>query len=75
MGNFYNRDKIERDYERYKRKPRVIWSGSGAHIDVDRRVKGKDDFHHVNDKVIRDTIKRLSMGIFTGASATRATRS
>jgi glycosyltransferase involved in cell wall biosynthesis len=65
MGNFYNRDKIERDYERCKRKPRVIWSGSGAHVDVDNRVKGKDDFHHVND-VIRKTIKDYQW-VFLGA--------
>jgi len=65
MGNFYNRDKIETDYEKYKRKPRVVWSGSGAHIDVDRRVKGKDDFHHVN-KSIRDTINDFQW-VFLGA--------
>jgi hypothetical protein len=65
MGNYYNRDKIERDYEKYKRKPRVVWSGSGAHIDVDRRVKGKDDFHHINDAV-KKTINDFQW-VFTGA--------
>ena len=66
MGNYYNREKIETDYDRYKRKPRVIWSGSGAHIDVDNRIKGKDDFYHVND-VIRKTVNDFQW-VFLGAA-------
>mgnify|MGYP003110659044 FL=1 len=65
MGNFYNREKIEFDYDKHKRKPRVVWSGSGAHIDVDNRIKGKDDFFHVND-VIRSTVDDFQW-VFLGA--------
>lgn len=55
MGQYYNKENIERNYSKHKRKPRIAWCGSGAHFDVDRRVKGRDDFYHIND-VVRKTV-------------------
>jgi O-antigen biosynthesis protein len=55
MGNYYNREKIELNYEQFKSKPRIVWAGSAAHFDIDNRVKGKDDFHHIN-QIIRKTV-------------------
>ena len=67
IGNYYYREKIEEDYERHKRRPRICWAGSGAHIDVDRRVKGKDDFYHIND-VVRKTVNDFKWVFFGGIS-------
>ncbi len=63
MGNYYNREKIEHNYTKHKSKPRVLWAGSAAHFDVDNRVKGKDDFYHINDN-IRKTINDFQWIIY-----------
>jgi len=67
IGNYYNRQKIEEDYDRNKKRPRICWSGSGAHIDVDNRIKGKDDFYHIND-VVRKTVNDFRWVFFGGIS-------
>jgi hypothetical protein len=67
IGNYYNRAKIEEDYDRQKNRPRICWAGSGAHIDVDNRVKGKDDFYHIND-VVRKTVNDFKWVFFGGIS-------
>lgn len=65
MGNFYDRPTIERNYHKTRKKPRVVYSASGAHFDVDNRTGQKDDFYHVND-VIRKTIDKIQW-VFVGA--------
>jgi len=67
IGNFYNQDQIQNNYERSKQRPRVCWSGSGAHFDVDRRIKGKDDFYHIND-VVRKTVNDFRWVFYGGVS-------
>jgi len=67
MGNFYNREKIENNYTTYKKKPRICWSGSGAHFDVEKRIKGKDDFYHIND-VVRKTVDKYQWVFYGGIS-------
>ena len=65
MGNFYDKDKLVRNYNQNKQKPRILYNGSAAHFDVENRCKQKDDFHHVNDTVIR-TLKKYRW-VFIGA--------
>jgi len=65
MGHYYDEKKIGRLYEKHKKRPRILYPGSGAHFDVDRRVKGKDDFGHVIDTVIK-TRKKYKW-VFLGA--------
>jgi glycosyltransferase involved in cell wall biosynthesis len=65
LGHFYDQSKIMQNLEKYKRKPRILYTGSGAHFDVDSRVKHKDDFYHVND-VIRKTVDKYQW-VFMGA--------
>jgi len=65
MGNFYNEKKISDNYDRYQKKPRILYAGSGAHFDVDNRVGQNDDFAHVN-QVIRAT-KDKYQWVFLGA--------
>lgn len=50
-GNLFDEKRIGRYYDKNKKKPRVLYAGSGAHTDVDNRVKGRDDFGHILDAV------------------------
>ena len=65
IGNHYDLTKNMNNLEKYKKKPRILYAGSGAHFDVDSRVKHKDDFQHVND-VIRSTVNKYQW-VFLGA--------
>ena len=49
LGGKSNLNRTMESYEKNKRKPRILYAGSGAHFDVDNRVKQRDDFHHVNE--------------------------
>lgn len=65
LGNHYDLTKNMNNLEKYKKKPRILYAGSGAHFDVDNRVKQKDDFEHVNE-IIRKTINKYQW-VFLGA--------
>lgn len=65
MGQIYNPRKLEIAYEQNKRKPRILYTGSGAHYDVDNKVGGKDDLFQVRD-FIRKTVNKYQW-IFVGA--------
>jgi hypothetical protein len=65
MGRFYDTDRIKTNYSKHRKRPRILYSASGAHFDVDNRVKQRDDFHHVNDAVIK-TLKDFQW-VFIGA--------
>jgi len=65
MGHLYNKRKVVDAYETHYRKPRVLYTGSGAHYDVDNKVGGKDDFEHVLQLVI-DTRHKYQW-VFVGA--------
>ena len=65
IGHQYN--KIERFniYDRHKRKPRILYTGSGAHFDVENKTGGKDDFELINEFIINTRAKY--QWIFLGA--------
>jgi len=65
MGRFYNEQKIYTNFSKNKKKPRVLYPGSGAHFDVDNRVKQRDDFEHVLNAV-RSTVNQFQW-VFLGA--------
>jgi len=65
MGQLFDPRKVERAYEQNKKKPRILYTGSGAHYDVDNKVGGKDDLAQVRD-FIRKTINKYQW-IFVGA--------
>ena len=65
LGHYSDLSRTMESYDKNKRKPRILYSGSGAHFDVENRVKFKDDFYHVND-VIRKTIDKYTW-VFLGA--------
>ena len=65
LDRFYNNNRTMESYDINKKKPRILYAGSGAHFDIENRVKFKDDFYHVNE-VIRNTIDKYQW-VFLGA--------
>ena len=48
IGHYHDQDKIIRNYKRYRKKPRILYSASGAHFDVTLShlvQQGKIEFH------------------------------
>jgi glycosyltransferase involved in cell wall biosynthesis len=65
LGHFYDEKKISQNFDTHKRKPRILYAGSGAHFDVDNRVNQNDDFAHVV-QAIADTCDKYQW-VFLGA--------
>jgi glycosyltransferase involved in cell wall biosynthesis len=65
MGHQYNKNRIWSNYDNNKKKPRVLYTGSGAHYDVDNKNGGIDDFSHVVELVKR-TVDKYQW-VFVGA--------
>lgn len=61
----YDEQQTERNYNKRKKKPRVLYAGSGAHFDVDNLVGQRDDFYHVI-QTVRKTVNKYQW-IFIGA--------
>ena len=51
MGNMYNQNKINIDYDNNKNKPRILYCGSMAHYDV-ANTGAMDDVSHIIDAII-----------------------
>jgi hypothetical protein len=65
LGNHYDPKWISDSYDQNKKKPRILYAGSGAHFDVENRVGQNDDFQHVNE-AIANTIDKYQW-VFLGA--------
>ena len=65
IGHHYNYNKITREFENNRKKPRILYSGSGAHFDVKNATGQQDDFSHVLKFVIDNRHKYQF--IFIGA--------
>jgi hypothetical protein len=66
IGHLFNKKKRYSVYQKYKRKPRILYTGSGAHFDIDNKAGGKDDFEHMI-KYIVDTRDKYQW-VFVGAA-------
>lgn len=53
MGHQYNKLERFNIYDKHKKKPRILYSGSGAHFDVQNKTGGKDDFEFIIDFIIK----------------------
>jgi hypothetical protein len=53
LDRFYNENVILKNFEKNEKRPRVLYSGSGTHVDVLNKTGMKDDFHHVVDEIIK----------------------
>jgi hypothetical protein len=65
IGPHYNYNKIVQNFEKNRQKPRILYSGSGAHFDVMNATGQQDDFSHVI-KFIIDNRHKYQF-IFIGA--------
>jgi len=65
MGNHFDERKVSQTYDKHKKKPRILYAGSGAHFDVENRAGQRDDFEHVV-KAIVDSRKKYQW-VFIGA--------
>lgn len=65
MGNFFDERRVSMNYDKHKKRPRILYAGSGAHFDVENKTGQRDDFEHVV-KAIIDT-RRKYQWVFIGA--------
>jgi hypothetical protein len=65
IGHSYDCKKVIANYDKNKKKPRIVYSGSGAHFDVNNKTGQQDDFTHVL-KFIVDNIDKYQF-VFIGA--------
>lgn len=65
IGHYFNYNKVIQNFENNKKKPRILYSGSGAHFDVKNTTGQQDDFSHVL-KFIVDNRHKYQF-IFIGA--------
>ena len=59
---------VNRNYNmliKHKKKPRILYAGSGAHFDVDNKVGGRDDFEDVVKNIINS--RHMYTWVFIGA--------
>ena len=65
MGDLYDADQRSREYTKsikHRKRPRVMWSGSGAHFDTTGKHK-IDDFSHII-KTIKKTLNKYQWVLF-----------
>ena len=65
MGHLFNLKQVQSSFDKNKKKPRILYTGSGAHYDVDNKTGGKDDMSEVLN-VIRKTVNKYQW-VFVGA--------
>jgi glycosyltransferase involved in cell wall biosynthesis len=65
MGYVYDRRKVYDAYDKHKKKPRILYTGSGAHYDVDNKNGGIDDFSHILS-LVEKTIDKYQW-VFVGS--------
>jgi hypothetical protein len=65
LGHLFNKPEVVKQLEKNKKKPRILYTGSGAHYDVDNKTGGEDDFSGVRD-FVRKTVDKYQW-VFVGA--------
>ena len=53
LDRFYDKARIEKLWHENRKRPRILYAGSGTHIDVLNRTGGQDDFGHVLQAIIK----------------------
>ncbi len=63
---FYDKERLSRNYDKYKKRPRIGYCGSGTHVDVTNRTGQLDDFTHVVQQIIatRKDFQWVMMGCY-----------
>jgi hypothetical protein len=65
MGHLFNGKEVVKQFDINKKKPRILYTGSGAHYDVENKTGGEDDFSGVRD-FVRKTVDKYQW-VFVGA--------
>tara|TARA_B100001123_G_scaffold430417_1_gene550335 strand:- start:365 stop:1591 length:1227 start_codon:yes stop_codon:yes gene_type:complete len=68
MDGFYDERQLAVNYDKNikkRKRPRILWAGSGAHIDTGNNANSNDDFIHIIDTII-ETRKKYQW-VFFGA--------
>ena len=68
MDCFYDEKQLSINYDKSikkRKRPRVLWAGSGAHFDVTNDTNFNDDFRHVIESVIKT--RKKYQWVFLGA--------
>jgi len=53
LDRFYSPKKLEEIFEKNKKRPRILYAGSGVHADIINKTNQKDDFEHVVQQIIK----------------------
>lgn len=53
FDGFYNEKEVYEKYDKNKKRPIVLYAGSGTHFDVINKTGQQDDFAHVIDDIIK----------------------
>lgn len=65
-GQYFNPRRNQDLLQKHKKKPRILYAGSGAHFDVENKTGLKDDFEHVVKAIIDSRHKY--QWVFMGAA-------
>jgi len=66
IGHYFNPERQYNLLLKHKKKPRILYAGSGAHFDVLNKVNNKDDFEGITKHII-DTRHKYTW-VFMGAA-------
>ena len=50
---FYDKKRLQENFDKNKKKPRILYAGSGTHVDILNKTGGKDDFQHILSSIIK----------------------
>lgn len=67
FGHQYNYNKVVSKFDYNRKKPRIVYAGSGAHFDIHNLVNQKDDFEGINEFIIKNLDKYQF--VFIGATS------
>ena len=57
LDRFYDKDKVLRNFEKNKKRPRILYAGSGTHVDILNKTGLQDDFAQVVNEIIKSRKK------------------
>jgi len=69
IGRMFDRKCTSNNYDKYRKKPRIMYAGSSSHFDCQNNNKQNDDMTHVIDNII-DTIDKYQW-VFLGGIPTQ----
>lgn len=65
MGNYFDPNRLAENFNKHKKRPRILYNGSGAHFDVNNVNGQRDDFTHVIDAIVKT--RQKYQWVFMGA--------